>query len=184
MLTVPEASARILEHIAVLGVERVPLLDSLGRVLAEHVRAPMTLPAWANSAMDGYAVRGADVETATAVGNAPTGLIATALTTKIALKWSPPTVGTVSQYQVWRASCPSGTTVAAPCALSQTNLPIQIGTIRPGDPVCEPGYNFCDSTTKKNVVYRYFVTATVAGKQSGASNIVTILGVAARENDR
>ena len=66
MLTVPEASARILEHIAVLGVERVPLLDSLGRVLAEHVRAPMTLPAWANSAMDGYAVRGADIETATA----------------------------------------------------------------------------------------------------------------------
>jgi molybdopterin molybdotransferase len=66
MLTVPEASARILEHIAVLGVERVPLLDSLGRVLAEHVRAPMTLPAWANSAMDGYAVRGADIEAATA----------------------------------------------------------------------------------------------------------------------
>jgi molybdopterin molybdotransferase len=66
MLTVPEASARILEHINPLGVERVPLLDSLGRVLAEPVRAPMTLPAWANSAMDGYAVRGADIEAATA----------------------------------------------------------------------------------------------------------------------
>jgi len=66
MLTVPEASARILEHIAPLPVERVPLLDALGMVLAESVRAPMTLPAWDNSAMDGYAVRGADIDAATA----------------------------------------------------------------------------------------------------------------------
>jgi molybdopterin molybdotransferase len=68
MLTVPEASARILEHIAPLEVERVALLDSLGRVLAEPVRAPTTLPAWDNSAMDGYAVRGTDVDAATRDG--------------------------------------------------------------------------------------------------------------------
>ena len=66
MLTVPEASARILEHITPLVVERVALLDALGRVLAEPVRAPMTLPAWDNSAMDGYAVLGADIDAATA----------------------------------------------------------------------------------------------------------------------
>ena len=66
MLTVPEASARILEHIAPLTIERVPLLDALGMVLAEPVRAPMTLPAWDNSAMDGYAVRGADIHAASA----------------------------------------------------------------------------------------------------------------------
>jgi len=66
MLTVPEASARILEHIAPLAIERVPLLDALGMVLAEPVRAPMTLPAWDNSAMDGYAVRGADIHAASA----------------------------------------------------------------------------------------------------------------------
>jgi molybdopterin molybdotransferase len=65
MLTVPEASARILEHIAPLAIERVPLLDALGRVLAEPIRAPMTLPAWDNSAMDGYAVRGSDIDAAT-----------------------------------------------------------------------------------------------------------------------
>jgi len=65
MLTVPEASASILEHITPLAVERVPLLDALGRVLAEPVRAPMTLPAWDNSAMDGYAVRGSDIDGAT-----------------------------------------------------------------------------------------------------------------------
>ena len=62
MQTVAEASGRILQHITRLGVERVPLLDSLGRVLAEQVRAPMTLPAWANSAMDGYAVRAVDID--------------------------------------------------------------------------------------------------------------------------
>jgi len=66
MLTVPEASARILEHIAPLAIERVPLLDALGMVLAEPVSAPMTLPAWDNSAMDGYAVRGADIDAASA----------------------------------------------------------------------------------------------------------------------
>jgi len=65
MLTVPEASSRILEHITPLAPERVSLLDALGRVLAESVRAPMTLPAWDNSAMDGYAVRGSDIEGAT-----------------------------------------------------------------------------------------------------------------------
>ena len=65
MLTVPEASARILEHITRLSIERIPLLDALGRVLAESVSAPMTLPAWDNSAMDGYAVRGSDIDAAT-----------------------------------------------------------------------------------------------------------------------
>src|SRR5688500_5398246 len=65
MLSVAEASARILEHIERLSTERIPLLDALGRVLAESVRAPMTLPAWDNSAMDGYAVRASDIDTAT-----------------------------------------------------------------------------------------------------------------------
>ena len=61
MLSVPEASARILEHIGPLPAERVPLMDALGRVLAEAVRAPMTLPAWDNSAMDGFALCGGDL---------------------------------------------------------------------------------------------------------------------------
>jgi molybdopterin molybdotransferase len=65
MLSVPEASARILEHIAPLSTEPVALLEALDRVLAEPVRAPMTLPAWDNSAMDGYAVRASDIDAAT-----------------------------------------------------------------------------------------------------------------------
>lgn len=60
-LSVEAASARILDTVRPLPPERVGLLDALGRVLAEPLVSPVTLPAWANSAMDGYAVRAADV---------------------------------------------------------------------------------------------------------------------------
>ncbi|HEU4585673.1 MAG TPA: gephyrin-like molybdotransferase Glp [Gemmatimonadaceae bacterium] len=56
-----EASARILAGIEPLGIERVALPDALGRVLASPVASPVTIPAWDNSAMDGYAVRAEDV---------------------------------------------------------------------------------------------------------------------------
>ncbi len=62
MLSVPEASSRILADIERLPVERVPLLDALGRVLATPIVSPVTLPPWTNSAMDGYAVRAEDIE--------------------------------------------------------------------------------------------------------------------------
>ena len=65
MLSVAEASQAILAHVAPLAPERVLLLDALGRVLATDVRSPVTLPAWDNSAMDGYAVRSADIAGAT-----------------------------------------------------------------------------------------------------------------------
>ncbi|HKV52905.1 MAG TPA: gephyrin-like molybdotransferase Glp [Gemmatimonadaceae bacterium] len=64
MLSVAEAQARIIADIEPLGVERVALLDALGRVLAAPVRSPLTLPPWDNSAMDGYALRAADVRDA------------------------------------------------------------------------------------------------------------------------
>ena len=66
MLTVPEAVREISQGIQPRGVERVPLLEALGRVLAANAVAPYTLPQWDNSAMDGYAVRAADIEAATA----------------------------------------------------------------------------------------------------------------------
>jgi molybdopterin molybdotransferase len=43
-----------------LAAERVGLLDCVGRVLAEDVRAGVDVPGFARSAMDGYAVRGED----------------------------------------------------------------------------------------------------------------------------
>ena len=44
-----------------LTIETVPLAGSQGRVLAEDVRAPHPLPPFVNSAMDGFALRGADL---------------------------------------------------------------------------------------------------------------------------
>ncbi len=61
MLSVSEAATSILSDIRPCAVERVSLLDSLGRVLATSIAAPLTLPPWDNAAMDGYAVRAEDV---------------------------------------------------------------------------------------------------------------------------
>jgi len=66
VFTVSDAVARIVAGIEPLSVERVALLDSLGRVLATPIVSPLTLPAWDNSAMDGYALRASDVDGASA----------------------------------------------------------------------------------------------------------------------
>jgi molybdopterin molybdotransferase len=55
-----DARRLILSSVAPLRVERVGLLDAVGRVLAEDVVAPCDMPLCDNSAMDGYAVRAAD----------------------------------------------------------------------------------------------------------------------------
>ncbi|HEY6871817.1 MAG TPA: gephyrin-like molybdotransferase Glp [Geobacteraceae bacterium] len=60
MPTFDEARRMILDSVAPLGVERVAILDSLGRVIAEDLVAPWDMPLCDNSAMDGYAVRAAD----------------------------------------------------------------------------------------------------------------------------
>ena len=65
MLTVEEARAAVLERIRPLGAERVALTGALGRVLAADVAAPYDNPPHDNSAMDGFAVRFADVAAAT-----------------------------------------------------------------------------------------------------------------------
>ena len=62
MLTPTEAAQRIVEHVAPLPAARRPLREALDRVLAEDVSSPIDLPAWDNSAMDGYAARAADIE--------------------------------------------------------------------------------------------------------------------------
>lgn len=65
-LTVREALGRILAAVRPLETERVPLLEALGRTLAENVFSPIDQPPWDNSAMDGYAVLGVDIAGASA----------------------------------------------------------------------------------------------------------------------
>jgi molybdopterin molybdotransferase len=65
LLSVEEARALVAE--AVVGpteAEAGWISDALGRVVAEPVVSPIPLPPWDNSAMDGYAIRAADVATA------------------------------------------------------------------------------------------------------------------------
>ncbi|SFO80375.1 gephyrin-like molybdotransferase Glp [Pseudomonas borbori] len=62
---VDEAIAELLARApAPPPVERVTLNQALGRVLAEPLYAPFEVPAWDNSAMDGYALRAADLPAA------------------------------------------------------------------------------------------------------------------------
>jgi molybdopterin molybdotransferase len=66
MIELEVAQGRILSSLAPLDSERIPLNEALGRYLAEPVIAPVDLPPFDNSAMDGYAVRGEDLRGASA----------------------------------------------------------------------------------------------------------------------
>lgn len=87
MLSVSEALSRVLSDFQSLGAEPVAAIDAAGRVLAESVRATLNLPPFANSSMDGYAVRAADVRGVAAhapaalavIGDVPAGVIPSAI---------------------------------------------------------------------------------------------------------
>ena len=84
LLPVEEALAKLMrlaESAPIVEVERVALADADGRVLAAPLIAELDLPPWANSAMDGYALRLADwrgepltVSQRIQAGNAPGAL--------------------------------------------------------------------------------------------------------------
>jgi molybdopterin molybdotransferase len=77
LLPVAEAQQRIIEAVAPLPAEQISLADGLGRVLAADVASRRDQPPMAVSAMDGYAVRAADVATLPVtlkvIGYAPAG---------------------------------------------------------------------------------------------------------------
>lgn len=77
LLPVADALARILSAMTPMPAETVALTEALGRVTAEPITARRTQPPVAVSAMDGYAVRAADVAavpaTLTRIGSAPAG---------------------------------------------------------------------------------------------------------------
>jgi molybdopterin molybdotransferase len=61
-IEIEKARQLVLEHVSPLGSENVPLRAALGRVLAEAVESAGDVPAFDSSAMDGFAVRGADTQ--------------------------------------------------------------------------------------------------------------------------
>jgi molybdopterin molybdotransferase len=62
LLPVADAERLIVERVApVGGCETVPLREAVGRVLADDIIAPVNVPPFDNSAVDGYAVRAEDI---------------------------------------------------------------------------------------------------------------------------
>jgi molybdopterin molybdotransferase len=62
MLSVEEALQKILNEVNALEAESVPILESLGQVLAEDIKSDINVPPLDNSAMDGYAVWSQDTK--------------------------------------------------------------------------------------------------------------------------
>lgn len=56
-----DAQKVVLDSTSVLGLEKISILDALGRVLGEDIIAERDNPPWDNSAMDGFAVRWEDI---------------------------------------------------------------------------------------------------------------------------
>lgn len=62
MISVAEALEKTLALVSFLGKEDVPLREANGRVLAQDIVATRSQPPFSSSAMDGYAVKGVEVE--------------------------------------------------------------------------------------------------------------------------
>jgi molybdopterin molybdotransferase len=79
VISVAEALRTVVDTAQPLGLERVALVDACGRVAAEDVVSSRAVPAAANSAMDGFAVRAEDVAAPRArlriVGSVPAGSV-------------------------------------------------------------------------------------------------------------
>ena len=101
-----------------------------------------------------------DFETATSAAIPPNTLSFSTANQSINLRWDAPQAGLVTQYQIWRATGP----------ITATNLPIKIFSTATQP---NPPRTFSDPNTQPGVTYTYFVTATVDGKQSGPSNVIT-----------
>jgi molybdopterin molybdotransferase len=57
-----DAHKTVLDATPILGLEKIPLLDALGRVIGEDIVVERDNPPWDNSAMDGFAVRWQDIK--------------------------------------------------------------------------------------------------------------------------
>ncbi len=67
MITFEEALVKIIKHATILGVKKVLIEESMGMTLAEDIYSKSDMPPFNKSAVDGYALRAADVKTAPVV---------------------------------------------------------------------------------------------------------------------
>jgi molybdopterin molybdotransferase len=144
LLSIAEAQRLVLEHARPLPAETVALEDAARRVLAEPARAEIDLPPFPSSAMDGYAVRGADtpgrlrVEARIAAGKPAVGALEPGQAMGIATGGVVPAgadAGIPIEYVVEH-----GNAVEIRSAVeSGENVRPRGGDIRAGEVVVEPG---------------------------------------------
>jgi len=128
-LSVAAAQRCVLESVKSLGIESVKLEQSLGRALAGDILANRDQPPYDVSAMDGFALRGADVENAPAVlaiiedikaGDMPTKLLAAGQCARIMIG-APVPQGADAVIRVEDTQAVSDTQVQINCAVKLGN---------------------------------------------------------------
>jgi len=147
VIPVGEALAHVCAAAPVLGTGRVALAAALGRVAAADVVSSRTVPAAANSAMDGFAVRHADLGTPPTrlrvVATEPAGTVVdVALTPGVTVKLFtgsviPPGADTV--VRVEDTSEEDGTVVVRAVPSRGANVRAAGEDVRPGQRVLEAG---------------------------------------------
>ncbi|MEL4307556.1 molybdopterin molybdotransferase MoeA [Joostella sp. CR20] len=73
MISVEEALSKVIQHTKLLGSETVLVANALGFFLAEDVFAPIDLPPFRQSAMDGYAISFSETNTYNVLGEIQAG---------------------------------------------------------------------------------------------------------------
>ena len=141
LLPVSEAQSRIRAAFAPVSTTGVPLADALGRVLSAEIIAPLDLPPFTNSSMDGFAVRAADV-----AGASPSAPVTLALVAEIPAGAAPSAV--IGPQQAARimtgallpagadAVVPQEVTRSAPGVSAQVEI---LEPVRPGDYLRQQG---------------------------------------------
>ena len=155
LLTIEEALALVLERVRPLEAEELPLADAAGRVLAEDARSVVDLPPFPASAMDGFALRAADVPgTLPIVARIAAGLPADAERSRPARRWgsrpaaSFPRAPTPSSRS--RSSRKTETCVAVPAAAVEgDNVRDRGGDLRAGDTVVVAGTRLGPGTRRR-----------------------------------
>jgi len=144
LLPVDEALARVLATAVPTGATAtLPLLDALGHTLAQRVTSAIDVPALANSAMDGYALRAAEAVQALPVSQRiPAGAVGEPLAAGTAARiFTGAPVPAGADAVVMQEDCVEADgvlTVSGPVAAGQHIRPAG-QDIRAGEAVLEPG---------------------------------------------
>jgi molybdopterin molybdotransferase len=155
LLSVEEALQRILDGVTPTASESIAIEQAHGRVLAQPLQALVTQPPFNSSAMDGYAVRAADVtrlpSTLTVIGEAAAGH---------------PFLGTVSESQAVRIF------TGAPVPEGADAIVIQENTERDGaSVVVREGSVEMEHIRTKGFDFRKGATLLAAGRRLGPREV-------------